>query len=169
MVYYENYINTWFINLIEKKYIAFYNTEKIREHKHHLFFVFKNLKLFGPIILEKLKVAESCLTFVTPWNTVHGILQAKILEWVAFPFSSGSSQSRDQTQVSRIAGRFFTTWATREALILEKAFNNILSFFLLINAPCHILCFETKYRQYLFYIAFQCYSYNFIVLFLLSV
>ena len=47
--------------------------------------------------------------------TVHGILQVRILEWVAFPFSRGSSQPRDQTQVSHIAGRFFTSWATREA------------------------------------------------------
>ena len=47
--------------------------------------------------------------------TVHGILQARILEWVAFPFSRGSSQPRDRTQVSRITGRFFTSWATREA------------------------------------------------------
>ena len=39
--------------------------------------------------------------------TVHGILQARILEWVAFPFSRGSSQPMDQTQVSRIAGGFF--------------------------------------------------------------
>ena len=46
---------------------------------------------------------------------VHGILQARILEWVAFPFSRGSSQPRDQTQVSHIAGGFFTSWATREA------------------------------------------------------
>ena len=47
---------------------------------------------------------------------VHGIVQARILEWVAFPFSRDlSSQPRDQTQVSRIAGRFFTSWATREA------------------------------------------------------
>ena len=46
---------------------------------------------------------------------VHGILQARILEWVAFPFSRGSSQPRDQTQVSHIAGGFFTIWATREA------------------------------------------------------
>ena len=43
--------------------------------------------------------------------TVHGILH----EWVAFPFSRGSSQTGDQTQVSRIAGIFFTSWATREA------------------------------------------------------
>ena len=46
--------------------------------------------------------------------TVHGIFQAKILEWVAFPFSRGSSQPRIQTQVSHISGRFFTNWATRE-------------------------------------------------------
>ena len=45
---------------------------------------------------------------------VHEILQARILEWVAVPFSRGSSQARDWTQVSRIAGRCFTSWATRE-------------------------------------------------------
>ena len=47
--------------------------------------------------------------------TVRGILQATVLEWVAFPFSRGSSQPRDQTQVSSIAGGFFTSWATRES------------------------------------------------------
>ena len=50
--------------------------------------------------------------------TVHGILQARILERVAFSFSRGSSQPRDRTQVSCIAGRFFTNWAVREALSL---------------------------------------------------
>ena len=50
-----------------------------------------------------------------PGSSVHGILQARILGWVAFPFSRGSSQPRDQTQVSRIAGGLFTVWATREA------------------------------------------------------
>ena len=44
--------------------------------------------------------------------TVHGILQARILEWVAFPFSRGSSQPRDWTQASYVAGGFFTSWAT---------------------------------------------------------
>ena len=43
------------------------------------------------------------------------ILQDRILEWIAFPFSRGSSQPRDQTQISHTAGRFFTSWATREA------------------------------------------------------
>ena len=46
---------------------------------------------------------------------VHRILQARKLEWVAFPFAGGSYQPRDRTQVSCIAGRFFTSWATREA------------------------------------------------------
>ena len=46
---------------------------------------------------------------------LHGILQARIFEWVAFPFSRGSTQPRDQTQVFHIAAEFFTSWAIREA------------------------------------------------------
>ena len=58
----------------------------------------------------KVKVTHSCLTLCDPMDyTVHGILQARILEWVAFPSSKGSSQSRDRTQVSHIAGGFFTS------------------------------------------------------------
>ena len=49
-----------------------------------------------------------------PHGLIHGILQNRILEWVAFPFSRGSSQPRDQTQVSCIAGEFFTSGATWE-------------------------------------------------------
>ena len=52
--------------------------------------------------------------------TVHGILQARILEWVVFPFSRGSSQPRNQTGLSYIAGRVFTTWAIREAYLKYK-------------------------------------------------
>ena len=56
----------------------------------------------------KVKVAQSCLILCDPMNySVHGILQARILEWVAVHFSRGSSESRDQTQVSHIAGGFF--------------------------------------------------------------
>ena len=63
-----------------------------------------------------MKVAPLCLTFCDPVDyTVHGILQASILEWVAFPFSRGSSQPRDRTQVSLIAGEFFTISTTCEA------------------------------------------------------
>ena len=60
--------------------------------------------------------AQLCLTFCAPTDyTVHGILQARILEWVAVPFSRGSSQPRDRTQVSHIAGRFFISCTTRQA------------------------------------------------------
>ena len=63
------------------------------------------------------KVTQLCLTLCNPMDyTVHGILQARILKWVAIPFSKRSSQPRDRTQVSHIAGRFFTKWATRGAL-----------------------------------------------------
>ena len=54
---------------------------------------------------KKVKVAQSCLTLCNPMDSaVHGMLQARILECVAFPFSRGSSQPKDQTQVSCIAG-----------------------------------------------------------------
>ena len=67
----------------------------------------------------KVKVAQMCPTLCNPMDcTVHGILQARILEWVALPFSRGSSQPRDRTLVSHIAGRLFTVWATREAQLL---------------------------------------------------
>ena len=52
--------------------------------------------------------------------SVHGIFQARILEWVAISFSRGSSWLRDRTLVSCIAGRFFTIWATREAPNLDR-------------------------------------------------
>ena len=66
------------------------------------------------------------LTFCDPMDsTVHRILQARILEWVAVPFSRGSSQPRDQTQVSHIAGRFFTSWATREMQLTPMFLLNV--------------------------------------------
>ena len=69
---------------------------------------------------EWVKVAQSCPTLCDPMDyTDHGILQARILEWVAFPFSSGSSWPRTRTYVSHIAGRFFTNWAIREALVFS--------------------------------------------------
>ena len=55
------------------------------------------------------------MDYSLPGSFVHGILQARILEWVAIPLSRGFSQPADQTQVSCIAGGFFTIWATREA------------------------------------------------------
>ena len=75
-----------------------------------------HLQLFI-LCLKKVKalVAELCLTLCTPMNYTadqvpsdHGILQARILEWVAISFSRGSSQPRDRTWVSCVAGRFLT-------------------------------------------------------------
>ena len=68
-------------------------------------------------------VTQSCPTLCnpvdssSPVSSVHGILQARMLEWVAILFSRVSSWPRGQTRVSCIAGRFFTSWATREALL----------------------------------------------------
>ena len=70
---------------------------------------------------HSVKVAQSFLTLCDPMDcslpgsSVLGILQAEILEWVAIPFSRASSQPRDRTEVSHIAGGFFTVWATRKA------------------------------------------------------
>ena len=69
----------------------------------------------------KMLITQPCLTLCNPvdcsppGSSVHGILQARILEWVAITFSRGSFWPRNQSQVSCIAGRFFTVWATREA------------------------------------------------------
>ena len=67
------------------------------------------------------EVAQSCLTLCDPvdssppGSSTHGILQARVLEWVSISFSRVSSRPRDLTQVSHIAGRRFNLWATREA------------------------------------------------------
>ena len=71
----------------------------------------------------KVKVTESCPTLCSPMDcsppgsSVYRILQARTLKWVAISFSKGSSQPGDRTQVSCIAGRLFTVWATKEAHI----------------------------------------------------
>ena len=77
------------------------------------------------------EVAQSCLTLCDPvdcslpGSSIDGILQARILEWVAISFSRGSSRPRDRTQVSYIAGRRFNLWATRE----EVSLNFVQNFF----------------------------------------
>ena len=76
-------------------------------------------------------VAQSCLTVYGPMDcsppgsAVYGILQARVLKWVATPFSRGSSQPRDQTWVSSIAGRFIIIWATREAIYIAGVSQSI--------------------------------------------
>ena len=81
-----------------------------------------HLKIFKMKVL----VVQSCVTLWDPMDcsslgsSVHGILQAKILEWVVISVSRGASWPRDWTQVSWTEGRFFTIWATRE-LVGDKS------------------------------------------------
>ena len=75
-----------------------------------------------PNLESESEVAQSCPTLCDPMDcslpgfSVHGIFQARVLEWVAISFSRGSSWPRDRTQIFCIAGRHFTLWATREDL-----------------------------------------------------
>ena len=79
------------------------------------------LRNFSELVPAKVKVKVAVMSnslnpmdCSPPGSSVPGILQARILQWVAIPFSRESSQSRVQTQISLIAGGFFTTWAIRE-------------------------------------------------------
>ena len=92
-------------------------------------------------------VVQLCLTLCDPMDcsppgsSVHGISQTRILECAAMPSSRGSSWSRDQTQVSCTAGRFFIVWVTREAPICRILnFKRALSA-LKIGCVWHALCF----------------------------
>ena len=90
------------------------------------------------------KVTQLCPTLCDPMDyTVRGLLQARILEWVAFPFSRGCSQPRDRTQVSLIVGGFFTSWATffptrcykNSEIRMNPYFNNVAWFLNFLSTP----------------------------------
>ena len=119
-------IGSKFIHLIRTDSNAFVFMAELYSIKfmYHSFFIHSfvdgHLGCFHVLAIvkwsEEVKVAQLCPTLCNPMDyTVHVILQARILEWVAVPFSRGSSQPRDRTQVSCIAGRFFTRWDMREA------------------------------------------------------
>ena len=88
---------------------------------------YNNLVLRFPDLWFLNVVAQLHLTFCNPMNcsppgsTVHEILQARILEWIAIPFSRVFSQPRDQTEVSHSAGRFFTIWANRKPVLSKSS------------------------------------------------
>ena len=67
--------------------------------------------------------------YILPGFSVHGILQARILNWVAIPFSRGSSLPRDWSWVSFIAGRFFNIWAIREGLLSGRTSTSLFQNF----------------------------------------
>ena len=107
----------------------------------HFHFCFSNsfpYREANPLHLPHLKVkalvTQLCLTLCNPvahpGSSVHGILQARILEWVAISFSRRSSWPRDRTWVSYFAGKFFTVWATRETHLPNLLNNTNLSSFL---------------------------------------
>ena len=97
----------------------------------------------------KVLVTDSCPTLCQPMDcsplgsSVHGILQARILEWVAISFSRGSSWPRDPIWVSCTSGRFFTIWTTRETC------KNLLTYFISKNTDWmtrHIGTSEVKFK-----------------------
>ena len=88
-------------------------------------------------------------------SSVHGILQARILEWVAMPSTRGSSQRRDRTLVSRTAGKFFTAWATRDiqglficnGLKICISIPDLFQEFPLPTPRLHLECLKSKQIQ----------------------
>ena len=102
-------------NLTQNSYFfSFHQPESNRKEGRKQYHVLRSLLLYVLII-------QSCLTLCDPMDcsppgsSVHGILQARILERVAISFSRGCSRPKGWTQVFIIAGRFFTIWATQEA------------------------------------------------------
>ena len=127
------------VRLREKLYL----TSSSRKIVIRIYYNFKKLLLISMMALEKQWKCK-CFSHVQlfcdpmdcslPGSTVKGILQARILEWVAIPFSRGSSRCRNWTQGSCTAGTFFTIWATREAW--RNNYTNQITYFY------HFWCFE---------------------------
>ena len=105
------------------------------------FFILNSLLILYMLLL---KHTQSCPTLCNPMDcsppgsSIHGILQARILEWVAIPFSRGSSQFKDQTWVSCIVGRFFTSEPPGKPIINSiyafiKTHSKTIKMFKLVN------------------------------------
>ena len=88
------------------------------------FFLYNLYSVCGMCVCVSCSVVSDSLRphglYSSSGSSVHGILRARILEWVAIPFSRGYSWPRDQSQVSCMAGRFFTIWTTRKALVRRE-------------------------------------------------
>ena len=117
--------------------------------------------LFFNLSESESEVTQSCPTLCNPMDcslpgfSIHGIFQATVPEWVAISFSRVSSQPRDQTWVSHIAGRCFTLWATREALNLYTRIKLLTS-----------LCYSTKVFQiWLYTYLYFIFSYSYLASF----
>ena len=99
--------------LLKNLYVGQEAMVRIGQGKMYWFKVGKGVRqgcIPSPCLKVKVKVAQWCPTLCDPMDyTIHGILQARILELVALPFSRGSSQTRDRTHVICLTGRFFIT------------------------------------------------------------
>ena len=108
-------VTSLLFNMLSRLVIVFLSRSK------HLLISWLHLPSAVILVKSESEVAQSCPTLRDPMDcslpgsSVHGILQARVLEWVAISFSRGSSWPRDRTWVSRIPGRCFNLWATREA------------------------------------------------------
>ena len=116
------YLRIWFI--AETSFFACVSMQllpPLAARRRNIVFTVHQIPLFLCHLESESELAQSCLTLCDPvdcnlpGSSVHGILQARILEWVAISFSRWSSWPRDWTWVSRLAGRPFNLWATREA------------------------------------------------------
>ena len=155
------YIPSWFLLLLWKfSCVSTFNNYNVSWYGSlwGLFGTFPNfldLNVFSSLVRGVLSTFSffSCCAYLlshvwllaTPWTMAHQaplsmrLLQARTLEWVAIPFSRGSFQPRDWTQVSRTAGRFCTVWATREAwCYFTSPVNSLHFFFILISFYCSV-------------------------------
>ena len=119
--------------------------------KSMILVIFILISSFVPVVVVYGLVAKSCPTLCHPMDcsppasSVHGIFQARILEWIAISFSRRSSQPRNRTQVSCIAGRFFTYWAIRE---ISSPYHLSFHFLSCIFSWLSPYCFVLKYFDY---------------------
>ena len=103
---------------------------------------------FWTLLESKSEVAQSCLTLCDPMDcslpgsSIHGIFQARVLEWVAISFSRGSSWPRDRIPVSRVISRCFTVWATREVLVQGRKRKNYCSIAMSSNLLSDLLLYR---------------------------
>ena len=123
-------------------HLVFKFSHFLHSQQHLLSFTFLIITI---LIGVKVLITQSCLILCDPMDcspsgsSVHGILWARILEWVTIPFSREYSQPRDWTQIYCIAGGFFTIWAIRDEVIfymgLGLYFPGVEWFWILFNIP----------------------------------
>ena len=125
------------------------------------FTLFENFKYIILVMrwweCECVLVTQSCLTlgdlmnWGPPGSSTHGIFQARIVNWVAIPFSSGSSQPWDGSWISRIAGRLFVVWATTEKEFVCNAlfYKAYRPYIYICKTVVKFTCFETLFSAWI--------------------